>query len=230
MIEADSYEFQIQKIAYNSKSREDFWIEFINRFKISVIAEVGVFKGDFAENILKNCKSISKYYMVDPWKHLDGWNKPANQDNDTFSKFYKETIDKTEFAKEKREILRGKTTEVIDRIPDNSLDFAYIDGDHTLKGITIDLINVYPKIKEGGWLGGDDFSETIWQHSYEFEPTLIFPFAVYFAEAKNEEIFALPHRQFLIKKLSNNNFKFVNYTDKYKELSLKNQFLQIKRI
>ena len=230
MIEADSYEFQIQQLAYDSKSREDFWIEFINRFKISVIAEVGVFKGDFAENILKNCKSISKYYMVDPWKHLDGWNKPANQDNDTFSKFYQETIDKTEFAKEKREILRGKTTEVIDRIPDNSLDFAYIDGDHTLKGITIDLINVYPKIKEGGWLGGDDFSETIWQHSYEFEPTLIFPFAVYFAEAKNEEIFALPHRQFLIKKLSNNNFKFVNYTDKYKELSLKNQFLQIKRI
>jgi len=230
MIEADSSQFQIQKLAYKSKSREDFWIEFINQFKISVSAEVGVFKGDFAENILKNCKSISKYYMVDPWKHLDGWNKPANQNDDTFCKFYQETIDKTEFAKEKREILRGKTTEVIDRIPDNSLDFAYIDGDHTLKGITIDLINVYPKIKEGGWLGGDDFSETIWQHSYEFEPTLIFPFAVYFAEAKNEEIFALPHHQFLIKKLSNNNFKFINYTDKYKELNLKNQFLQIKEI
>jgi hypothetical protein len=25
------------------------------------------------------------------------------------------------------------------------LDFAYIDADHTLKGIAIDLIRVYPK-------------------------------------------------------------------------------------
>ena len=51
-------------------------------------------------------------------------------------------------------ILRGRTKEVIDQVPDNSLDFAYIDGDHTLRGITIDLMNVLPKIKEGGIIGG----------------------------------------------------------------------------
>ena len=33
-------------------------------------------------------------------------------------------------------MLRGTTTEVIDRVPDRSVDFAYIDGDHTLRGIT----------------------------------------------------------------------------------------------
>ncbi|MEO0338135.1 MAG: riboflavin synthase, partial [Bacteroidota bacterium] len=55
----------------------------------------------------------------------------------------KETLDKTNFAKEKRIILRGKTTEVINKIKDNSLDFVYIDGDHTLRGITIDLINIW---------------------------------------------------------------------------------------
>jgi len=48
-----------------------------------------------------------------------------------------------DFAASKRIILQGKTTEVIDQINDNELDFAYIDGDHTLKGITIDLIHTY---------------------------------------------------------------------------------------
>jgi hypothetical protein len=52
---------------------------------------------------------------------------------------------KTEFASAKRVVLRGRTKEVIDDIPDNSLDFAYIDGDHTLRGITVDLIKVFPR-------------------------------------------------------------------------------------
>ena len=29
-------------------------------------------------------------------------------------------------------------------MPDGSLDFAYVDGDHTLRGITIDLVAFHP--------------------------------------------------------------------------------------
>jgi len=58
-------------------------------------------------------------------------------------------------------ILRGKTAEVIDQITDGELDLAYIDADHTLKGIAIDLIRVYPKVRDGGFLGGDDFTTTL---------------------------------------------------------------------
>jgi predicted O-methyltransferase YrrM len=95
-------------------------------------------------------------------------------DNETFQNVYNETLEKTDFAEEKRIILRGKTTEVINQIPNESLDFAYIDGDHTLKGIAIDLINVYPKIKDGGWIGGDDFCKSIWQHPTILSPLLFF--------------------------------------------------------
>jgi hypothetical protein len=110
--------------------------------------------------------------MLDPWRHLDDWNKPANQDNSVFESFFQAAKAKTEFAAARRPILRGKTTEVIDQIADGELDFAYIDGDHTLKGITIDLVRVYPKVKVGGFIGGDDFSKTIWMHKTSFEPTL----------------------------------------------------------
>jgi len=159
------------------------------------MAELGVYRGEFASAILDKCGSVEKYYMIDPWRHLDDWNKPANRSNDDFEKFFAETKSKTEFAAEKRIILRGKTTEVINQIPDEELDFAYVDGDHTLKGISIDLIRLFPKIKTGGWIGGDDFCRSIWQHATAFEPTLVFPFAVYFAEAVGALIYALPYSQ-----------------------------------
>ena len=33
------------------------------------MAEVGVYRGDFASKILQRCDSIEKYYMIDPWRH-----------------------------------------------------------------------------------------------------------------------------------------------------------------
>src|SRR6266568_8067711 len=94
-----------------------------------------------------------------------------------------EALLKTDFAASRRIVLKGRTSAVIDEIPDQSLDFAYIDGDHTLKGITVDLTCVYPKVRVGGFLTGDDFTSSIWEHKTTFEPTLVYPFAVYFAEA-----------------------------------------------
>ena len=48
-----------------------------------------------------------------------------------------------------RQILRGKTVDVIDQVPDRTRDFASIDGDRTLRGITIDLIWDYPRQGRG---------------------------------------------------------------------------------
>ena len=204
-----------------SNSRFELWVNFLNSIKVKNVAELGVYKGDFAAKLLKECDSIEKYYMVDPWRHLDDWNKPANKEDNKFEKFLSETKSKTDFASSKRIILRGKTTEVIDKIPDEELDFAYIDGDHTLKGISIDLIRLFPKIKDGGWIGGDDFSKTVWQHSTKFEPTLVFPFAVYFAEAVNAQIYALPNSQFLLFKDSTQSFSFIDLTGDYQDTVLK---------
>ena len=130
--------------------------------------------------------------MIDPWRKLEDWNKPLNIDNKTFEQCYLESLERTNFAKNKRIVLRGKTTEVINYIEDESLDLIYIDGDHTLKGISIDLLNTYSKVRDGGWIAGDDFCISIWQHKSNFEPTLIFPYAIYFAEAMGAHIYALP--------------------------------------
>jgi len=187
------------------------------------VLELGAYQGDFAAVLLERCPSIERYYMLDPWRHLDDWNKPANEADAIFDGFYQAAKGKTDFAGDRRVILRGKTTEVIDQIQDGELDFAYIDGDHTLKGIAIDLIRVYPKVKLGGFIGGDDFTPTIWQHHTSFEPTLVCPFAAYFAEAVGAALFALPYSQFCMQKADSGKSTFVDFTGRYRDLALRSQ-------
>ena len=88
---------------------------------------------------------IETYYMIDPWRNLADWNKPANTSDEQFEVFHREALERTGAHEAKRVVLRGTTAEVIDRIPDGSLDLAYVDGDHTLRGITIDLVRCSPR-------------------------------------------------------------------------------------
>jgi hypothetical protein len=164
--------------------------------------------------------------MIDPWEHLNQWNKPANVDQKTFDLIYQQAMEKTAFANEKISVLRGKTIDVIYQIPDQSLDLIYIDGDHTLKGVAIDLISSFGKVKPAGIIGGDDFCRTIWQHESAFEPTLVFPFSVYFAEATKSRIYALPFNQFVIQKAprGEESYHFIDLTGRYRDLTLLGQF------
>jgi len=205
-------------------SRIDLWVDFVGRARVKKMVEIGVYRGDFAAALLERCTGISKYYMIDPWRHLDAWNKPANQDDAVFERFFQETKAKTDFAEPRRVILRGKTTDVVDEMADAELDFAYIDGDHTLRGIAIDLMRIYPKVKRDGFIGGDDFTPSVWEHKTSFEPTLVFPFAVYFAEAVGARIYSLSHSQFCLQKTETKGFSFVDLTRQYGNASLQSQF------
>ena len=211
----------IARLIAGAPSRFDLWVRLLRTNPPDSAAEIGVWKGDFAKVILSNFSNLTKYYMIDPWAHLPDWHKPFNVDDRTFEDVYAEALLKTDFASSRRIVLRGRTNAVIDEIPDQSLDFAYIDGDHTLRGITIDLTQVLPKIKDGGVIGGDDFVNKPWQHGAAYEPTLVCPFAVYFAEAMGLSFVALPHKQFLIQKAADGAFSFVGLVGTYSDLSLK---------
>lgn len=41
---------------------------------------------------------------------------------------------------------------------ENSLDFVFIDGDHSYSGVTNDIINWLPKLKPNGVIGGHDYN------------------------------------------------------------------------
>ena len=215
----------MREISGKAGGRLDLWTRFLNQVHSSSVMEIGVWKGEFAKRMLSDCGSIKRYYMMDPWRKLPAWNKPFNVNDSEFDDVFDKAIGATNFASGKRIVLRGTTTETIAQIEDESIDFCYVDGDHTLRGVTIDLINAYPKVKRGGYLCGDDLSPTIWQHSRKFEPTLVFPFAVYFAEAVGAEFVALPFLQFAMRKpTESREYRFLNLTSEYSDLALHAQF------
>lgn len=216
-------EATLREWAAGSAKRLDLWVSLVNGVQARDVAEIGVYRAAFAARLLRDCPAISSYYMVDPWRHLDDWNKPANKGDDVFERFFQEAMEKTADYAEKRVVLRGRTSEVLDQVPDEGLDFAYVDGDHTLRGVTIDLVKLFPKVRYGGWIGGDDFCPSMWQHEEAYEPTLVFPFAVYFAEAVGGRIYGLPYNQFLLEKTKGGGYEFVDVTGRYGDVDLRSQ-------
>lgn len=179
--------------------RIDLWRRICQKHGVTRMAEVGVWYGEYAAAMLASCPGISTYYLVDPWRPLDDWNKPANVPTERFAEAHRAAMAAIAFAGSRAVVLRGTTREVAEAIPDGSLDAVYIDGDHTLRGITIDLIRMLPKLRPEGLLGGDDFFADPWHHGAAYEPTLVSPFAVHFAEAMELPIVALPFQQFVIR-------------------------------
>lgn len=191
--------------------RESFWATFVARNDVRAVAEVGVWKGDFAGAMLASCPGITEYWLIDPWRRLADWNKPLNVSDAAFGGIYETALAATAGHEGVRRVLRGTTAEVIDLIPDGTLDFIYVDGDHTLRGITIDLLLAWPKIREGGVIGGDDCVPGAWQHAAGYEPTFVSPWVAYFAEAMRAPLTVLPGNQFLIQK-RNDGFRINDLT------------------
>jgi hypothetical protein len=219
---------QFAELVGDATSRIDLWGRLLKTLQIGSLAEVGVWKGEFARQMLERCPAIQRYYLIDPWAQLPDWNKPFNVEARAFDEVYAEALKNTEFAADKRVILRGRTKAVVDQIPEQSLDLAYVDGDHTLRGITIDLIKIYSKVKNDGWIGGDDFNNNPFHHDSRYEPTLVCPFAAYFAEAMDVPIVILPFHQFLIQKRPGAGFSLIDLTGQMGELTL-NRLLAGKR-
>lgn len=188
----------INSAVVESKNRKDLLFNLFKGLGIKRMAEIGVWEGDLSETILQRVDQIERYVLVDPWRNLPDWNKPLNKSNVEFGSVRKKALARVAPFKEKVIEIRATTKEANSQIDDASLDLIYVDGDHTLRGITIDLILLLPKIRRGGFMCGDDFSKTIWQHTTRYAPTEVFPFALYFAEAHDLPIFTLPFNQFII--------------------------------
>jgi hypothetical protein len=203
------------------RHRFDTWAAVLAARNVRSIAEVGVWRGEFAEAMLSRCPKISSYHMIDAWRRLEDWNKPANVSDVTFEQHYEEALRRTDRWKKKRVVHRGTTQEVAAEIADGSLDFVYLDGDHSLRGISIDLHLMWPKVRAGGMLGGDDFTPWMRQHDPSFEPSGVFPFAAYFAEAVDSPIEALPRNQFVIHKLSSTGYSFSDHVGRYRDLTVR---------
>ena len=204
---------EVGRIAKTTPDPLVFWTRFLRRIDCRTAAAVGAPREVFGRQVLDACPTLETFYMVDSSEHLDGRNAPAERAA-ALSHNVAEATAATPGHEANHVVLRARRSEMAD-IPSGGLDFAYVDADHTLCGMAIDLVRIYPKVREGGWIGGDGFAAPTSRPGQRVERTLISAFAVYFAEAVSAWIYALPHHQFLVRKRSGGSFKFVDVTRRH---------------
>jgi len=127
--------------------------------------EIGVFKGEMSAALLRAMPDLD-LLMVDSWEGdgaaYDGdsgdWHaklSSASQDA-----FYEYARDRVAFAGNRAQIARMRSLEASKTIADATLDFVFIDADHSYDGCKADIEAWAPKVKSGGWLCGHDYENT----------------------------------------------------------------------
>lgn len=117
--------------------------------------ELGSFKGEYASHLTKNWSGT--LYMIDVWRPLskEEYDDVSNHKNHIDA--YSQAMNNIKGYEDKTFMLRMKGDDALSLFEDESLDFVYIDANHTYEAVVEDLKNWYPKIKPGGLVMGHDY-------------------------------------------------------------------------
>jgi predicted O-methyltransferase YrrM len=115
--------------------------------------EVGVERGYFSEILCKANPDL-KLFCVDAWQVYDGYRDHTRQEK--LERYYNETIERLKLYNV--EILRGWSLDMAKNIPDNSLDFVYLDANHDFRHVIEDVDTWSRKVRKGGIVSGHDYN------------------------------------------------------------------------
>lgn len=136
------------------ETRNDLFSEFENDL---IIAELGVFRGEFSKFIHSSLKP-KKLYLVDLFSGYigsgdkDGNNMVFVDLNDEFKSLNEYFGDDTSV-----ELIQSNSSDFLSLLPDEHLDIVYVDADHEYDGVKKDLTISYDKVKSGGFICGHDY-------------------------------------------------------------------------
>jgi len=119
-------------------------------------AEIGVASGLNSNDMLTNW-NVKKLYLIDIWKSIPDQAGDASQPQDWHDFNLESAKRLMKNHKGKYKFLQGKSIEMSKQVPNDSLDFIYIDSDHSYEGVMADLMAWVPKVKKGGIVAGHDF-------------------------------------------------------------------------
>ena len=117
--------------------------------------EIGVASGWTMNHFLQNLPNL-QLTGIDPYiGYMDGNIKIAQEMLDAQYLAAQDNI--SDFAP-RGKILRGYSQDFVNSFEDKSLDYIFIDGDHSYEGALRDCELFFPKIKNGGIFAGHDWS------------------------------------------------------------------------
>lgn len=134
--------------------------------KGGVAVEIGVWRGEFSRDIL-DIVLPDRLFLIDPWKNFtdhdekafSGRHEDAEMDaiHGEVCRLYAAEIQAGQVA-----VQRQMSTEALAGFADDSISFAYVDGDHSYDGVKADLAALFPRMKAGGVMAFDDYHRRGW--------------------------------------------------------------------
>lgn len=121
----------------------------------SVVVELGVAEGLFSRDI---CQwGIKLLYSVDSWECISGQSGDGGFNQDWHNANHANAKDLLKPFGDRSKILRGRTTQMAQHVPNDSVDLVYIDADHSYVGCIQDIHAWWGKLKSGGVMAFHDY-------------------------------------------------------------------------
>lgn len=129
----------------------------ISQMQLRRGVELGVAAGRHSEYILEKT-GVDKLWSIDRWAHVSGYDDDMNLPQNEHDELYLYVCKKLSKFGPRSSIIRSDTTLASSIFEDKSLDFVYVDADHSYEGCKKDLIAWIPKIRTGGIISGHDLN------------------------------------------------------------------------
>lgn len=114
--------------------------------------EIGVAGGHFTKQILTTWPTCSRLFAVDCWGPFEG-NHLSSDDQE--QRFKQVTED---FSRHNNvTVVRKYSQAAAEAMQNESVDFIYLDADHSHAAALLDLRSWFPKLKKKGIMAGHDY-------------------------------------------------------------------------
>ena len=119
-------------------------------------AEIGVDEGNYSKLICDTNPQL-KLYAVDPWLKYDEYREYIDQRH--MDRVYDYCVKRmsNEIKEGRYVVIRKKSMDALADIPDESLDWVYIDANHEGEYPYQDITEWAKKVRKGGIVSGHDF-------------------------------------------------------------------------
>lgn len=115
-------------------------------------AEIGVEQGEYSE-VLAKANPEAKLYLVDAWARYSNYRDHVSQDK--LNGFYETT--KARVAGFNCELIRKYSMEAVRDFKEGTIDFCFIDANHSFDFVIQDIIEWSKRVRPGGLVAGHDY-------------------------------------------------------------------------
>lgn len=147
------YNIKTNVIEIPNVTRDDL-AEFLAENNLNKGAEIGVAAGEYSEILMKANPNLT-LYGVDPWEPYRGYKDFARLG--TFTSLEQQAHERLD-KYDNYHFIKKYSLDAAKDFEDESLDFVYIDANHSEPYVTQDITAWFKKVRRGGIVAGHDYA------------------------------------------------------------------------